>query len=91
MISEKSSELFVLYLNPKRRNEGIGTKLLDAITDQQKRLGAIEQWVSVQKNNDKGIPFYEAKGFQFQKEIQSFESTSEDHAISLRYKRSIPL
>ncbi|MDC3415205.1 GNAT family N-acetyltransferase [Aquibacillus sp. 3ASR75-11] len=91
MINENSSELFVLYLNPERRNEGIGTKLLNAITEQQKRLGAIEQWVSVQKDNDKGIPFYEAKGFQFQEEIKSFESKPEDNVISLRYKRHIGL
>lgn len=26
-----------------------------------------EQWVSVQDGNQRGIPFYEARGFAFQK------------------------
>jgi|GEM_PF-6359611 len=36
MIDDRTGELFVLYLAPERRNEGIGTKLMDVIT-QQKR------------------------------------------------------
>ncbi|MGF7127417.1 GNAT superfamily N-acetyltransferase [Natronobacillus azotifigens] len=57
-ILREVGELFVLYLDPTRRNEGIGTKLLDAITQQQKEeFGAEKQWVSVQKGNRKGILF----------------------------------
>lgn len=89
MTGEKTGELFVLYIEPDRRNEGIGSKILQAITEQQKDLGAKEQWVSVQKDNYLGIPFYEAKGFIYQSEMQSYESRPEDYAISLRYKREI--
>ncbi|RIW34011.1 N-acetyltransferase [Bacillus salacetis] len=60
MTGKTTAELFVLYMDPRRRNEGIGTKLLDAITKQQKdEYQAEEQWVSVQKGNDLGIPFGE--------------------------------
>ncbi|MEC1794523.1 GNAT family N-acetyltransferase [Bacillus mojavensis] len=83
MISDTSGEIYVLYLSPDRRNEGIGSLLLDAITKQQKEFHATEQWISVQKGNQKGIPFYEAKGFTLQYE----ENT--DGYISLRYKRQI--
>ncbi|WP_342770082.1 GNAT family N-acetyltransferase [Oceanobacillus chungangensis] len=89
MTGQETGELFVLYIEPDRRNEGIGSKILQAITEQQKGLGAKEQWVSVQKDNALGIPFYEARGFIFQKETQSYESNLEDNAISLRYKREI--
>ncbi|PAE15960.1 hypothetical protein CHH91_09960 [Virgibacillus sp. 7505] len=69
MIGEGVGEVFVLYLDPDRRNEGIGTKLLDALTKQQKeQFNATEQWVSVAKGNQKGIPFYEARGFVVQHE-----------------------
>jgi ribosomal protein S18 acetylase RimI-like enzyme len=62
MINDTAGEVFVLYLGPNRRNEGIGTMLLEAITKQQKEeYNASEQWVSVQKGNEKGIPFYEAR------------------------------
>jgi len=89
MIGAKSAELFVLYLNPRRRNEGIGTKILDAITMQQKEWGAVEQWVSVAKGNMKGIPFYEARGFVLQFEKPSFGNADGENYISLRYKRQI--
>ena len=89
MITDTSGEVFVLYLNPNRRNEGIGTLLLDAITKQQKDLKATEQWVSIQKDNQKGIPFYEARGFQFQYEQKGYGKEDEEGYISLRYKRKI--
>lgn len=89
MITDSSGELFVLYLNPNRRNERIGTLLLNAITNQQKEFGAIKQWVSVQKGNQKGIPFYEAKGFQFQYEQKGYYDKEGKNYISLRYKRQI--
>lgn len=61
MIDHDKSEIYVLYLDPKRRREGVGTHLLDYITSIQIEKGAKEQWVSVQKGNHKGIPFYEAR------------------------------
>ncbi|MEN1936613.1 GNAT family N-acetyltransferase [Paenibacillus sp. 102] len=69
----------MLYLNPSRRGEGIGTMLLHAITERQIEQGAIEQWVSVMKGNQKGIPFYEARGFVQQIEVD----------LTIRYRRDI--
>lgn len=89
MTSETTGELFVIYLDPTRRNEGIGTLLLDAITEQQKDLGATEQWVSTPKNNHKGIPFYEARGFHFQYEKDGYGNREGEDYISLRYRRGI--
>lgn len=89
LISEEAGEVYVLYLDPTRRNEGIGSMLLEQITHQQKEWGANEQWVSVQKGNTKGIPFYEARGFTYQTCRQGFGNKLDEHYISLRYKRSI--
>ncbi|WP_181347811.1 GNAT family N-acetyltransferase [Thalassobacillus sp. CUG 92003] len=87
MIADEIGELFVLYLDPARRNEGIGTKLLDVITKQQKNdYGATKQWVSVQKGNMKGVPFYEAKGFTFQHEKVTQQNPM---YVKLRYAREI--
>lgn len=75
MVGQNATELYVMYLNPARRNEGIGTQLLDAFTRQQiECYGATEQWVSVQKGNEKGIPFYEARGFTFSHEEKAYGS-----------------
>jgi GNAT superfamily N-acetyltransferase len=57
MTSPETGEVFVLYIDPNRRHEGIGTKLLERLTDWHKQHGAKWQWVSVMKNNNKGIPF----------------------------------
>jgi ribosomal protein S18 acetylase RimI-like enzyme len=64
MIDPGVGEVFVLYLDPARRREGIGTLLLDAVTERQLAQGAREQWVSVEPENVKGLPFYEARGFE---------------------------
>ncbi|MEI2369089.1 GNAT family N-acetyltransferase [Niallia circulans] len=54
MINDTAGEVFVFYISPDRRNEGIGTKLLDVLTKQQKEeFAASEQWVSVAKGNQK--------------------------------------
>ncbi len=90
MIEETSGEVFVLYLDPSRRNEGIGTMLLDAITKQQKEeFNAKEQWVSVAKGNQKAIPFYEAKGFIFNREVDGHGIVDGERYSSVRYCRTI--
>ena len=83
-IDERAGELFVIYVDPARRNEGIGSKLLDAVTKQQKEeYGAKKQWVSVQKGNMKGIPFYESKGFKFQ-----YENVLKEYPTYIKLRRS---
>lgn len=89
MIDEGKSEVYVLYLDPRRRGEGIGTQLLNHLTDIQRKNGSKEQWVSVQKGNYKGIPFYEAREFNFMYEKAAFSNTEGEDYISLRYQRDI--
>jgi len=81
-------EIFVLYLDPARRGEGIGTLLLDAITEQQRAQRAREQWVSVEPDNTKGLPFYYARGFELRGERPEWGTTAEGH-VSLRLMRRI--
>ncbi|KZE68846.1 acetyltransferase [Fictibacillus phosphorivorans] len=83
---EKAGEIFVFYMDPIKRNMGIGSQLLNYYTNYQKNLGIKEQWLSAQKDNEKGIPFYEAKGFVKQSEKMSEGS---DKYISIRYMREI--
>ncbi len=89
MVDNDTSEVYVLYLDPKRRREGIGTQLLNHLTDIQRNKGAKEQWVSVLKGNGKGIPFYEAKGFHFMHEKRAYGNVEGEDYISLRYRRDI--
>lgn len=89
MVHETLGELYVLYLDPDRRGEGIGTLLLNAVTAQQKEWGATEQRVAVAKDNQKAIPFYEARVFRFMAEKRSYSSSEQDGYVSLHYSRRI--
>ncbi|WP_339226386.1 GNAT family N-acetyltransferase [Oceanobacillus sp. FSL K6-2867] len=89
MLDNKESEVYVLYLDPNRRGEGIGTKLLDFLTDIQRKKGAKKQWVSVQKGNMKGIPFYERRGFRKVAEQPAYSNAGNEDYLSLRYLREI--
>ncbi|RKQ32672.1 GNAT family N-acetyltransferase [Oceanobacillus halophilus] len=88
MTEENKGEIFVLYMDENFRYKGIGTRLLEALTKQQIASGATEQWVSVQEGNQLGIPFYEARGFSFQKKKITITETNEKQ-FSLRYARHL--
>lgn len=89
LINRDSGEVFVLYLDSKRRGEGIGTLLLNELTEIHKSKGATQQWVSVGKGNDKGIPFYEARQFVLMNEQKQYAAHENEEYISLRYFRKI--
>ncbi|MGX7595048.1 GNAT family N-acetyltransferase [Planococcus plakortidis] len=83
------AEVYVLYMDPKRKYQGIGTKLLKAITEDQKSRGAKTQWVAVAKGNGMAIPFYEVRGFEFQYEEPAYDMPEDSGHISLRYMRHL--
>lgn len=90
MTDDTTGEVFVLYLKPARRSEGIGTLLLAAITKQQKEeFNANKQWVSVAKSNLKAIPFYEARGFKYRYETSGYGNVDGERYTTLRYYREI--
>ena len=89
MREEEEGEVYVLYLDPEVRNNGVGTELLIKFTMIQKfTYGAKEQWVAVAQGNKYGIPFYEARGFEFQYASPSYAAI-DDNDVSLWYKRNI--
>jgi ribosomal protein S18 acetylase RimI-like enzyme len=89
MIQPGVGEIFVLYLDPTRRGEGIGTLLLEAITEQQRSQGAREQWVSVEPENTKGLPFYYARGFELRGERPEWGTSPDEGRVSLRLMRRL--
>jgi ribosomal protein S18 acetylase RimI-like enzyme len=63
LIQPTLGEVFVLYADPRPRRRGGGTAVLEFITEQHRRLGATEQWVSVEPENELGLSFYRAQRF----------------------------
>ena len=88
MTAPKVGEVFVLYMDETYRYQGIGRLLLQAMTKLQIENGATEQWVSVQEGNQRGIPFYEARGFKYREKKVEVTDTGEQQ-VSLRYSRTI--
>jgi GNAT superfamily N-acetyltransferase len=64
MVSEGVGQLYVIYLDLDHRGAGVGTTLLEAVTEQQRVAGATRQRVAVLADNQHGIPFYLARGFR---------------------------
>lgn len=82
------SEIFMFYVDERYRYQGVGRRLLEALTQEQMNQGASKQWVSVQEGNQLGIPFYEARAFVYQeKRVTSIETGEEQ--VSLRYRRHL--
>jgi len=81
-------EIFVFYVDETYRYKGIGRLLLEALTKEHKDKGVTKQWVSVQENNHRGIPFYEARDFVFQHKWITYTDTNEEQ-VSLRYLKKI--
>ncbi|MDO5360707.1 MAG: GNAT family N-acetyltransferase, partial [Jeotgalicoccus sp.] len=84
----KRAEVYVFYIDSQYRYHGIGKALLHKLTAHQKNKGAAEQWVSVQADNELGLPFYKARGF-IQQSVKETKSASGEVQVSLRMKREI--
>lgn len=80
--------VFVFYVDDKYRYKGIGKELLKKITARQKNKGATEQWVSVQEDNELGLPFYETQGFIVQYK-RTVKSAGGEEQVSLKMRREI--
>ena len=82
-------ELFVIYLDPTERRRGLGTLLLDRIIEQVTAVGAEELWASVVVDNDKGIPFYRARGFEQLGKRKAHGAGPDDDVWTWRMRRLI--
>ena len=82
----------MLLIDDRPPNRQIGSGfglLLDAITERQRSQGALEQWVSVEPENEKGLPFYLARGFHVLGNRPAWGTRPEEGRISLRLMRRL--
>ncbi len=82
-------KVFVLYADPRRRGEGAGTALLEAITAEQRAQGVREQYVSVEPENERGLPFYRSRGFTERGLRKAYASKPDENHFSLRMSRRL--
>lgn len=86
LIDPINSEIFDLVLDPDRRGEGIGSRLLETLTAQHIAQGATKQWISIDKTYGTDAPFCIAHGFEYV--FETLEGAKK-FEIAYRYKRTI--
>ncbi|MEU4625870.1 GNAT family N-acetyltransferase [Actinoplanes sp. NPDC023801] len=84
-----AGELSLIYLESAERGRGLGTLLLDRVTEQIRDAGGTEMWVSVFLGDSAGIGFYRARGFQPMDTVRATLSREDDHIRSLRMRRPL--
>ncbi len=90
MIGRQAGELYILSVAPGHLNQGYGSEILALLTEHQQELGATEQWVSVAKGNDLGLPFYRSRGFTFVEEVKPWDGTGSVEGVNfLRLMRQL--
>lgn len=62
--ANEEGQLYAIYIDPDRWNDGIGTGLLDSILERLEERGVRRLRVEVLADNTVGIPFYESRGFE---------------------------
>lgn len=72
---DRSVELGAIYLYPAYQGQGLGTKLLIAGVE---KLKPEKIYLYVEKNNVKGMRFYQARGF---KKVKEFEDELYGHPL----------
>jgi ribosomal protein S18 acetylase RimI-like enzyme len=89
MSGPSAGELSPIHLESARRGRGLGTLLLDRVTEQIRAAGGTEMWVSVFLGDSAGIGFYRARGFQPMDTVRATLSREDDHIRSLRMRRPL--
>ncbi|WP_135825345.1 GNAT family N-acetyltransferase [Halorussus ruber] len=56
-------EVSGLYVSPERRGDGVGSRLLSALTERQSESGVTEQHTFVFADHEDALGFYRSKGF----------------------------
>lgn len=87
MTGPAAGELSLIYLEAAWHGRGLGTLLLERVTEQVRAAGGTEIWVSVFLGDSAGIGFYRENGFQPMDTVRATLSREDDHIRSLRMRR----
>ncbi len=66
-------ELTAIYVDPKLKNQGIGSKLIKYIENHAKKLGYTNLLIWVLEGNNKSINFYKKHGYKFDGKTKDIE------------------
>ncbi|BAH18669.1 GNAT family N-acetyltransferase [Macrococcoides caseolyticum] len=90
-VQDNIYQVFMLYVHPDFQSRGIGTELLDFITNKQIQYNATTQIVNVSVDNKSAIDYYEYKKFKKIKVVKNWFLYSEYKFKDYRYSRSLKI
>jgi ribosomal-protein-alanine N-acetyltransferase len=80
-----SGHILAIAVDPNHRRQGIGSILMEVVTDKLRREGAEEIWLEVRVSNTGAIQFYKKLGFEKKGYIPHYYSDGEDAIILKKY------
>lgn len=84
-------ELGDIAVDPERRREGIGTRLVEGVLEEARRRGAQQVFLQVRESNQGALRLYETAGFRkVGRRPGYYRSPSEDALVLLRPVRERP-
>ncbi|HDR8040743.1 TPA: GNAT family N-acetyltransferase [Bacillus cereus] len=84
-----TAQILVFYVLPNQIGKGIGTSLLEHLTEIQQNKGFTKQLISTFKENLKGISFLKEKNFMKIKEYPINNGSQNDKSLLCKYSREI--
>ena len=86
---ERVGEVYAIYLEPREWRRGHGSTLVDAALESLQKGGYTEVMLWVLHNNERGIKFYEAVGFEADGATRVVTRKNRTELHEVRYRRSI--
>jgi GNAT superfamily N-acetyltransferase len=91
IVLERPSELARIYADARWHGQGVGRDLLDRVVAAASDWSSTHLWLSVWKQNPRGIAFYEKHGFRIAGETTfQLGSDTQGDWIMLRALRPVP-
>ena len=75
------SVIFTMFVDVKYRGQGIGKKLVDAVTEALKEEGINKAALVVFKDNEIGNPFWNAIGWEKRKDLNYYNKSLNSNNI----------
>ena len=86
---ERVGEVYAIYLEPREWRKGHGSTLVDATIESLREEGHTEMTLWVLRNNERGIKFYKAVGFEADGATRVMTRKNRTELHEVRYRRSI--
>jgi ribosomal-protein-alanine N-acetyltransferase len=80
------AELYNIAVLPTRKRQGIGNRLIVALSERLVNSGVSNVWLEVRESNSEAIAFYRSHGFRSEITRANFYANPTENAIIMRFR-----